>query len=212
MNLFKKPLLMALVALAALQLSGCSRTVEWEEEVPLNTGETIWVHRSMPWVYKGGFGNPFDMAMLPTGEQTIRFTYSGVPYIYTGNAHILWIAVSPRRQPVLVAPAGDFGWDTTNNYTCVTPYYVQLVPDSTGTQWTWPERIEPWLYTLPANLMAAIPKLDERRQARYSAKDRDQRDSTYRLQSEGGRQIDSLYMPLSGCIHRYDPSMKPKSD
>ena len=67
MNLFKKPLLMALVALAALQLSGCSRTVEWEEEVPLNTGETIWVHRSMPWVYKGGFGNPFDMSMLPTG-------------------------------------------------------------------------------------------------------------------------------------------------
>ena len=54
--------------LTMLLLSACSRTVQWEEEVPLNTGETIWVQRSMPWIYKGGFGNPFDMAMRPTGN------------------------------------------------------------------------------------------------------------------------------------------------
>ena len=40
----------------ALLIGSCAfmmrdRVVEWEEEVPLNTGETIWVKRSMPWVY-----------------------------------------------------------------------------------------------------------------------------------------------------------------
>jgi hypothetical protein len=89
MSPLKKPLQVMLLALASTQLTGCSRTVEWEEVVPLNTGETIWVHRSMPWVYKGGFGNPFDMAMLPKREQTIRFKYVGV----------LIFLSSPRSRP-----------------------------------------------------------------------------------------------------------------
>lgn len=193
--------------LAGVLLVGCSRTVTWEEEVPLNTGETIWVKRSMPWVYKGGFGNPFEMSMLPTGEQTIHFKYLEKDYTYTGNAHIVWIAISPAGQPVLVAPAADHGWATANSYNCVIPYYVQLIPDITGKNWVWPEKIEPWLYNLPANVMASIPRLDEKRKERYSTKDRDQRDSTYYLQS--GRQIDPLYKASSGCIHKYDPSMKP---
>lgn len=209
MNRFKKPMQMLLAVVAVTQLTACSRTVQWEEEVPLNTGETIWVKRSMPWVYRGGFGNPFDMAMRPTGEQTIRFKYSGKEYTYTGSAHVVWIAISPARQPVLVAPAADYGWATANSYYCVTPYYVQLVADATGTKWTWPEKIEPWLYNLPANVMASIPRLDEGREERYLTKDRDQRDSTYRLQSRGGRQIDPLYEASSGCIHRYEPSIKP---
>ena len=35
----------------AVLLVACSKTVQWEEEVPLNTGEVIWVKRSMPWEY-----------------------------------------------------------------------------------------------------------------------------------------------------------------
>lgn len=34
-----------LMGIAVLLLSACSKTVTWEEEVPLNTGEVIWVKR-----------------------------------------------------------------------------------------------------------------------------------------------------------------------
>ncbi|MDZ4075172.1 MAG: hypothetical protein U1E04_10550 [Hylemonella sp.] len=197
--------------LAAVLLGGCSRTVTWEEEVPLNTGETIWVKRSMPWVYKGGFGNPFAMSMLPTGEQTILFKYGGSEYRFTGRVHVGWIAITPDKNPVLVAIPGSYGWNYQyeSTYYCVVPYYVQFFADKTGKNWTWPEKIEPWLYNLPRNVMASIPRLDEKRKDRYSAKDREERDSTYHLQSPYGRQIDPLYDANGDCPKKYDPSMKP---
>jgi hypothetical protein len=33
------------MVVAVFLLSACSKTVTWEEEVPLNTGEVIWVER-----------------------------------------------------------------------------------------------------------------------------------------------------------------------
>ena len=41
----RRPAQMVLWCVLALHLAACSRTVEWQEEVPLNTGETIWVKR-----------------------------------------------------------------------------------------------------------------------------------------------------------------------
>ena len=171
-----------MILLCLFALGGCTRTVTWEEEVPLNTGETIWVERRMPWEMLGGYGNPFDISMQPTREQTIRFTYGRKDYVYVGRANVLWLAISPERTPVLVAPAADYGWYSENSYYCVIPYYVQLVPDQSGKQWTWPEAIEPWLYQMPANLMASIPQLREQRNSKYTKKDRDERDAVYRHQ------------------------------
>ncbi|MFO0297919.1 MAG: hypothetical protein ACK537_10015, partial [Pseudomonadota bacterium] len=37
----RRPAQMVLWCVLALHLAACSRTVEWQEEVPLNTGETI---------------------------------------------------------------------------------------------------------------------------------------------------------------------------
>jgi hypothetical protein len=188
-------------------------TVEWEEEVPLNTGETIWVQRSMPWVYKGGMGNPFDMAMRPTGEQTIRFKYGGKEYSFTGSVHIGWLAISPTMQPVFVAHPADYGWNYLyeSAYYCVIPYYVQFVPDAAGTKWTWPEKIDSWLYNLPANLMSNQPTLEKNRK-RYSTNDRDVSDKNYRLLGLHRRQIDPLHNAQGRCPQKYDPSMKPKSE
>lgn len=200
-----------LVLIAPLFLSGCSKTVQWEEEVPLNTGETIWIERSMPWARQGGFGNPLVVSMLPTREQTIRFTYAGKEYVYSGRANVRWIAVSPTKQPVLVAPAADYGWYTQNNYYCVVPYYVQLIPDEIGRQWTWPEKIESWLYNMPANVMASIPDLEERRQARYTARERDQRDATYRLQFREGARIAPLYK-AGTCITKFEVDMNNRPE
>lgn len=180
-------------------LTGCSRTVSWQEEVPLNTGETIWIERSMPWALKGGFGNPFDIAMRPTWEQAIRFNYGGKTYTYSGRANVRWIAISPAKQPVLVARAADHAWDSENQFFCIVPHYVQLMPDDSGTHWTWPEKVEPWLYNLPANVMANIPTLAESRLRRYTSANRDQRDATYRLQSPTGARIDPLFKS-DACI------------
>lgn len=195
----RAPITIALVL--ALMLTGCTRHITWEEEVPLNTGETIWVERTMPWEMLGGYGNPFDISMQPTREQTIRFTYGRKDYVYVGRANVLWLAISPERRPVLVAPAADYGWYSENNYYCVVPYYVQLVPDQTGKQWTWPEAIDPWLYQMPANLMASIPQLNEQRNSKYTKKERDERDAVYRYKFTSGSRINPLYRAGS-CIGR----------
>ena len=189
------------IGLLALVMSACSRTVTWEEEVPLNTGETIWIERSMPWEMRGSVGNPFDIAMRPSREQTISFTYRGATYRYRGRANVLWIAISPDMKPTLIAPAGDYGWYSANNYYCVVPYYVQFVPSPDGQHWTWPQSIEPWLYNLPANVMTSIPRLNEDRKRRYTRGDRDNRDAVSRLQVPAASRIDPNYKAGS-CIAR----------
>lgn len=191
------------IVLVQLALAGCTRTVTWEEEVPLNTGETIWIQRSMPWELLGGFGNPFDIAMRPTREQTIRFTYRGKKYVYVGRADVAWIAISPMSgSPVLIAPAASYGWDGQNHFLCAVPHYVQLVPDATGKTWNWPPRIEPWLFDLPANVMASIPSLKEDRKHRYTRSDRDERDANYRRRFPTIGRIDPLYKQ-DGCLMKF---------
>jgi hypothetical protein len=202
-------IVLSAILLGSLLLAGCSRTVEWEEEVPLNTGETIIVKRSMPWIYKGGTGNPFDVAMRASYIQSIYLNYLGKEYSYTGKAQILWIAVSPNKQLVMVANPGFSGWDTENSFTCRTPYYVQFTPDTTGKQWTWSEKIDPWLNNLPANLMVNIPQLKEWREKRYSVKDRDERDARYRKETASSYLIDPLFDARDFCVKKYDPNTKP---
>ena len=204
------PIKLMLIGPAMIALAACSETVQWEEEVPLNTGEVIWIKRSMTWALQGGYGNPANISMLPTKDESIRFRYDGRDYNYSGGASIRWIAVSPKKQVVLVARAADSSWDLQNNFYCVVPHYVQLIPDAAGTGWHWPERIEPWLYNLSANVMAEFPKLTESRQARYTAIDRNDRDKTYRLQSPTGANIDPKYK--SDCLTKFevDSNKKPE--
>lgn len=193
-----------LMGVAVFLLSACSKTVTWEEEVPLNTGEVIWVKRSMPWTYMGGFGNPFDIAMRPTREQTIRFAYGGINYSFTKRVQVGWLAISPNGKPVLVAIPGSFGWNylSENTYYCVTPYYVQFSPDQSGAEWKWPEKIDTWLYTLPANLMISMPQPSDGHLNRYTKADRDRRDAAYRLQSPHAAKIDPMYHADGDCPKR----------
>lgn len=195
----------------AVLLVACSKTVQWEEEVPLNTGEVIWVKRSMPWEYKGGFGNPFDMAMRPTGEQTIRFKYGGTDYAFTARVLIGWIAISPEKKPALVGIPGSYGWNYQfeSAYYCVVPYYVQFTPNPNGKNWTYPTEIELWLYRLPANVMVNIPKLTEAPERRYTAVDRDQRDRVYRSEATYARAIHPLYDGNGDCPKKQNHNLKP---
>lgn len=187
----------------ALVLTACTRTVTWEEEVPLNTGETIWIERSMPWEIRGSQGNPYDLGMRPTRDQTIRFKYRSRQYVYTGRADVRWIAVSPiTKEPVLVAPASSYGWDNENGFYCTVPHYVQLTPDSSGQVWSWPAQIEAWLYGMPANVMTSIPTLKEHGRLRYDRTEKDQRNAVYSLHFPPGARIDPTYKE-NACVVKF---------
>jgi len=72
-------------ALFALQVTACSKTaktVSWEEEVRLNTGETIWIKRSDQFETKSEPGNPLQSALWP-GMRTYEFDWRGQHYVYT---------------------------------------------------------------------------------------------------------------------------------
>ncbi len=185
--------MVTLAVLAATQLTACSKTVVWEEEVPLNTGEVIWVKRTVEYSYQGGGGNPLDMAYRPDWPELTEFTWDGKKYAYKGNARILLLAIAPQKQPVLVARAADRSWGWVHGYLCTTPYYVQLMPDTIGKNWTWPPEIQQWLYGLPANLLLSRYTPEKMRE-RYSAKQRQTEDGLGSTQdpSQASIQLDHI--------------------
>jgi len=97
----------SLIVLLGISLCACSKTVQWEEEVPLNNGETIWVKRTVVYVLKGGAGNPFDVDYRPKWDEKLEFTWNGNHYIYDGEARVFLLAISPQKQPMLIARPGD---------------------------------------------------------------------------------------------------------
>ncbi len=173
MNRSSSPLRVLLLAvMAATQLAACSKTVQWEEEVPLNTGETIWVKRTVKYTYQGAAGNPLMMAYRPVRGAVVEFDWRGKHYSFDRHGGPVLLAISPQGQPVFVAEAEAGGrWDANNNYKCTIPYYVQFVPDATGRNWTWPPKIDPWLYGLESNFLFAIPPPDEIK-PRYTAEEK----------------------------------------
>lgn len=158
------------MGLCSLLLTACSRTVQWEEEVSLNTGETIWVKRSGTYTFKPAPGSPLDYGWGGDPRSTIEFTYKGKTYAHTDDVGLILLAIAPDGTPNLVTlPSTEWGWK--HKYYCVTPYYVQFRPNSSGKDWAWPERLEPWLYDLPTNLMFGLAPLGASGK-RFSAADR----------------------------------------
>lgn len=174
----------------AILLTACSKAVEWEEEVPLNTGEVIWVKRIVTYKLKGVAGNPLDMTYVPDWTEVVAFEWMNNRYSYTGRAELMLLAISPgTKKPVLVARADLRNWDRVYQYRCVVPFYVQLMPEPNGWDWSWPHGIEPWLYGNSYNLIHCRPKIESVK-ARYSAKDRIEIDKIIRHQSPSLVEID----------------------
>lgn len=191
MNRLKKPLQILLSVVAALQLTACSKTVQWDEEVPLNTGETIWVTRFVDYSLKGGAGNPFDIAYRP-GRVITKFDWGGRPYVFDQHGGVFVLAISPTGVPTFAALADAGSWDTVHHYKCTLPFYVQFVPDTSGKKWVWPERIEPWLIGLPANLLQTLKPPGEMRD-RYSIADKREQSYLADPQLYFMHRIDSAY-------------------
>lgn len=154
MNCIKTTLRILLTTIAALQLAACSRTVQWKEEVLLNTGETIWISKVVRYTINGQPGNPLDMGYLPDHAEVTSFEFDGREYVFNEPVNTLVLAISNHKTPVFLAEPASKGWYKLVDFPmCATPYYVQFVPDSTGLRWTWLEHIEPWTYNLHTNLM-----------------------------------------------------------
>lgn len=154
----------------AMTISACSKTVQWEEEVPLNTGETIWVKRTVKYTLQGDAGNPFDMAYRPKDNSSVtEFNWQGKTYRFDLDIGIVLIAIAPQGHPVLIGE-GD-RWNLYGKYPCTTPLYVQFVPDETGKNWTYPSQIEPWLYNLETNRLFAVPSPKQPKE-RYTVEER----------------------------------------
>lgn len=192
MNRLKRPLQILLLMIAALQLAACSKTVQWEEEVPLNTGETIVVKRSGTYTYKSAPGNPLDFGYGPDWRSTIEFTYKGKRYSYTSDASPMVLAISPAGQPNLIALADQAGWGNKNNYSCDAPYYVQFQPSENGRQWTWPDKIDTWLCNLPTNLVIGLAPL-EASGKKFTPADREQENASATTGFVFYGRIDSTY-------------------
>ena len=198
MNILKMLLKILLTAGAALQLTACSKTVQWEEEVPLNTGDTIWVKRTVNYTLQGGAGNPLDIAYRPEWVEKLEFTWSGKKYVYEGVANVIVLAISPQKRPVLVARASDKSWEVKHKHPCANPSYVQLVPDAKGRIWTWPAEIETWLYAIPANLMLKRSPPNDMHKT-YSIQERATQDAIARLQSPSLAMIDHTFNYNVNC-------------
>jgi hypothetical protein len=198
----EKLLQLYLLVIALTQLAACAKTVRWEEEVPLNTGDTIWVRRSVDYVLKGASGNPLDIAYRPEWDAKLEFVWQGKKYIYEGDAQAFVLAISPRHQPVLVADPDDGVWRGKHDYRyCSTPTYVQLVPNESGRKWSWLPAIEPWLYGLPANLMQYRGKPEEMKR-RYTTQDRAKEDAVVWHQFPPTARIDRTYKSSGFCKGR----------
>jgi hypothetical protein len=198
----KKTHFIWLSAIFLLLFATRSKTVQWAEEVPLNTGETIWVTRTVTYSLKGAGGNPFDIGYRQDRMETLSFEWGGKKYTYEGDADLMLLAISPQKQPVLAAQAANKGWDWNHDYHCATPHYVQFIPDASGRKWTWPPEIESWLYGLQANLMGHRSKPEEMK-ARYTAQQRGAADAIGLMQDPSSAKVDPKFkMNATECKGR----------
>ena len=183
------------IVVVLLTMRACNPNVDWEEEVLLNTGETIVVKRSGSYSYGYSAGSGF-IGFSPNPKSTIKFEYKGKRYSFTGFGGLRLVAIAPDGLPNLVASAGG-EWARQNKYSCDPPYYVQFRPSADGREWTWPDRIDPWLYKLPTNLVLGLADLSQDGK-RFSPADR-QAENGSAYAYPHARYIDPTYF-FDGCI------------
>ena len=186
-----------IISLLALLIGSCAfltrdRTVSWEEEVPLNTGETIWVKRYVTYKFDVTQDNPFVPSYFPKGVETREFAWKGKKYSYTGDAAIIVIAISPSTNlPTLVAMKSIYG----QNQLCAKPFYDQLVVNEQKWEWERLPKIEPWILNLPRNLMAYRSKKFDEAEKRYSYTDQKSKDKNMMRDNPPSAYIDPNYQP-----------------
>jgi len=104
-----------LAVLATTQLSSCSKSIRWQEEVPVNTGEVIIMNREDVFVRRSAPGNPFEMGWWINGRY-YKFRWQGKNYVYklkrTSMGPMI-LYVYPEKNTVSLI---DSGWPICSGY------------------------------------------------------------------------------------------------
>jgi hypothetical protein len=174
-----------LAAMAMLLLAGCTRSVEWQEEVPLNTGETIWVERQGSYRFGSKSASPLEFGFNAERVKKLQFDYRGKRYAYATESSLQLLAISPDGIPHLVIMASAYEFER-----CVRGSYVQLRPDEAGHGWLRKDHtVDSWLNGLPTNLLYPLPRVEERE---ITGAERERRNANNYVRPEK-RRIDPTY-------------------
>jgi hypothetical protein len=179
-----------------LVLAGCTKEVSWEEEVRLNTGDTVIIRRTAVFERSGAPGNPFEIGWGLRGAPVIHFAWRGKTYSFREHVRPFVLAISPQNVPTVVINPAIGRWDAKHPLPCFKPYYVQFSAGADGNTWTWQRGIEPWLHHAPTNLSQAFPNPD-RRKERYTADEI--RESAQNGDIEGRSALNPAYPGLPDC-------------
>lgn len=128
------------IALLAVVLSGCSRTVTWEEEVPLNTGERHWVARTDTYVRATEPGNPMKVAWS-IQKRAMTLLLHERRYTFEAETTDIFMVFDYGATVAVVA------WATQ----CDTRGYAEYRWGKEG--WQLQKSLNPLLVGLPRNLM-----------------------------------------------------------
>jgi hypothetical protein len=139
---------MALVSVPCV-LAACgasTKTVEWEEEVLLNTGEIIWVKRADTYIRRSEPGNPLQMGWWPDGR-SYKFSWHGQSYAYmvkgvSRGPILLYVHINANTIAIV-----DGAWPAN----CEKRGYGEYV--WAGGSWQLQRNINPILVGQPRNLM-----------------------------------------------------------
>jgi hypothetical protein len=101
----RRTLIVAAASAPCSFLSACGqslKTVEWEEEVPLNTGEIIWVKRVDTYIRRSEPGNPLQMGWW-MDKRAIEFDWQTKKYRFqTDTTEILMLYVLDASKNIVV--------------------------------------------------------------------------------------------------------------
>jgi hypothetical protein len=129
-------------------LIGCgSSTAQWDEDVEINTGEIIVVHRVDRFAERVSSGaNGIGTSYQPAGR-SYAFAWKGKQYVYSDDTDkfkgALLISVDPVAGAVSIVDWND---------DCAKKGYVEYKWESN--QWKMQQEISPRLIGAPRNLMA----------------------------------------------------------
>ncbi|HOZ66872.1 MAG TPA: hypothetical protein PLH13_05500 [Burkholderiaceae bacterium] len=105
MNYTKTLLKLIHIALMCIAITACSettKTVQWEEEVPLNTGEVIWVKRADTYSRRSEPGNPLKMGWW-LEKRLIEFVWQAERFKFqTDTTEILMLHVLDASKNIAV--------------------------------------------------------------------------------------------------------------
>ena len=146
------------IAFASLILLNSGIPIFWHEEIPLNTGESLWALRSGKRSFRSAQGNGLDFGLYEEAPKSLKFEYRGAQYKYSGDSEALLLSIDAQGRPFIVAsPSFSVVGDRIID-PCAQPFYVviELAPGGTVS------RIAPLTdrdsFGRAANLTTRLPK------------------------------------------------------